>query len=104
MYFCKYKPDIMAITKGTYIEIDKDLLASIKEYCEINGLKLTPFINELLQKEFMIEKYGEAPSVFKKPSTVTQNNVIKTEIEESGSDNPQIINETPKVKKKIKTY
>ncbi len=37
------------------------LYEKIKEYCDFNGIKVTPFVNELLNKQFSIEKYGESP-------------------------------------------
>lgn len=43
------------------MEIDKKLHDEIKEYCKLNNLKITQFINTLLKRAFMIEKYGETP-------------------------------------------
>lgn len=43
------------------MEIDKKLHDEIKEYCKLNGLKITQFINTLLKRAFMIEKYGDSP-------------------------------------------
>ena len=40
------------------MEVDKQLYAEIKEYCELNGLKPRDFTNNLLRKAFMEEKYG----------------------------------------------
>lgn len=47
--------------EGTYIEINKLLIKDIKEYCSLNDLKLTDFINSLLKDAFMKEKYGDSP-------------------------------------------
>ena len=47
------------------IEIKDKLYKSIKEYCEVNDLVFNDYINQLLQKEFMLDKYGERPSVIK---------------------------------------
>lgn len=47
------------------MEIDKKLYSDIKDYCKANNLKIGEFINELLQKAFMIEKYGDKPPIFK---------------------------------------
>ena len=41
--------------------IDDKLYGEIKEYCKINNLKISKFVNDILQKAFLIEKYGEAP-------------------------------------------
>lgn len=45
----------------TYVGIDKDLWADIKDYAKENGLNPTRFANELLKKVFMYEKYGDTP-------------------------------------------
>ena len=44
-----------------YMEIDKKLYSEIKQYCELNNLKITHFVNEILRKAFNIEKYGNTP-------------------------------------------
>lgn len=44
--------------------IDKDLYNDIKEYCELNNLKVRNFIHKLLKESFLKEKYGTSP--FKK--------------------------------------
>ena len=43
------------------IELDKKLHKDIKEYCQLNGLVMKDFVNKLLKKAFMVEKYGERP-------------------------------------------
>jgi hypothetical protein len=43
------------------IELDKRLHKDIKEYCQLNGLVMKDFINKLLKKAFMVEKYGDKP-------------------------------------------
>lgn len=50
-------------------DIDKKLLKEIKEYCELNKLKIDTFINHLLKDAFMKEKYGERPLVIQAPFT-----------------------------------
>lgn len=47
------------------MEVDKQLYAEIKEYCELNGLKPRDFTNDLLKKAFMEEKYGKMPAVLR---------------------------------------
>ena len=47
------------------MEVDKQLYAEIKEYCELNGLKPRDFANNLLKKAFMEEKYGKMPAVLR---------------------------------------
>ena len=46
------------------VNIDNELYNEIKDYCRINNLKIGAYINQLLKKAFMIDKYGETP--FKK--------------------------------------
>lgn len=43
------------------MEIDKKLHEEIKEYCKLNGLKTTEYVNSLLKKAFMEDKYGVSP-------------------------------------------
>ena len=54
--------------------IEAKLHNEIKEYCKLNNLKVNVFINELLKKAFMKEKYGEAPFNVK-PKISTELNV-----------------------------
>lgn len=53
------------------MEIDKKLYGEIKEYCKLNGIKPSEYINGLLKKAFMEDKYGIAP--FKKEVTFVGN-------------------------------
>ena len=39
--------------------IDAKLLREIEGYCELNGLNAEEYVNYLLKKAFMIEKYGD---------------------------------------------
>ena len=43
------------------VQIRPKLYADIKEYCQLNNLKIGWFVNDLLQKSFMTEKYGDSP-------------------------------------------
>lgn len=43
------------------ISIDEKLYSDIKEYCELNGLKITEFVESLLRKTFTLEKFGDVP-------------------------------------------
>ena len=54
--------------------IETKLHNEIKEYCKLNNLKVNIFINELLKKAFMREKYGETPFNVK-PKISTELNV-----------------------------
>lgn len=54
------------------MEIDKKLYESIKEYCKLNGIKPGEYINSLLKKAFMEDKYGVSP--FKRAEDATIGN------------------------------
>ncbi|MBP5725285.1 MAG: hypothetical protein J6X18_17130, partial [Bacteroidales bacterium] len=43
------------------MEVDKKLYEDIKEYCKLNGLKPSEYVNATLKKAFMEDKYGSAP-------------------------------------------
>lgn len=47
------------------VTIKDKLYKDIVSYCELNGLEVNGFINDLLKKNFMIEKYGEKPGISK---------------------------------------
>lgn len=48
------------------VNIEDKLYQDIKEYCKLNKLTISVFVNDLLKKTFMIEKYDDAPPFFKK--------------------------------------
>lgn len=48
------------------VNINEDLYKDIREYCKLNKLTVSVFINDLLKKSFMVEKYDDAPPFFKK--------------------------------------
>lgn len=48
--------------KSTRIKIDEKLYFSISEYCKINNLKIEDYVNSLLKKKFMVDKYGDRPA------------------------------------------
>lgn len=68
--------------KGHFVEIRNELYDKIKQYCQLNNLKVVKFINETLEKSFMVELYGETPfstgKMFYKPEEMVQ---IPTEIQ-----------------------
>ena len=43
------------------MEVDKKLYEDIKAYCELNGIKPRDYVNTLLKKAFMEDKYGKHP-------------------------------------------
>ena len=48
------------------VNIDDKLYQEIREYCRLNKLTISVFVNDLLKKNFMVEKYDDAPPFFKK--------------------------------------
>lgn len=44
------------------MEIDKDLYNEIKKYCVLNGIKPKEYVNDLLKKAFLRDRYGEKPN------------------------------------------
>ena len=81
------------------MEIDKQLYAEIKEYCELNGLKPRDFIHNILKKAFMEEKYGKAPAVIRKsmaeqPKIIEVPSEIKQNFEENAEKQLQSVENT----------
>lgn len=71
--------------KRHIVEIRNDLYERIKEYCQLNNLKPAKFINEMLEKSFMIELYGETPfTILSKKIQVEE---IDPEIQRAINDN-----------------
>ena len=66
------------------IELDKKLHKDIKEYCQLNGLVMKDFVNKLLKKAFMAEKYGDKPFAEPKMSILEKEAIekIKDMVEE----------------------
>lgn len=78
------------------MEIDKQLYAEIKEYCELNGLKPRDFIHNILKRAFMEEKYGKAPAVIRK-SMAEQPKIIEvpSEIKQNFEENTEKAEKQP---------
>ena len=71
------------------VTIKDRLFKDIQSYCSINGLDIETYINDILKKSFMIEKYGEKPCVKPvKEKTEPTNESIKTEIVETKKTKP----------------
>lgn len=45
----------------TSVDLPKDLVNEIREYCNANGKELEPFIVDLVRSSFVVEKYGAKP-------------------------------------------
>ena len=48
--------------------IENSLFNDIQEYCNVNSLDVKEFINSLLRRSFVIERYGERPCISRKNS------------------------------------
>ena len=48
------------------LKISENLLSDLREYCKLNNLKLSDYIEELIQKGFTDDKFGDAPFLKKK--------------------------------------
>ena len=48
------------------IDIEPKLYKDISTYCKANGIVIKEYVNELLKKQFMCDKYGERPGFIKK--------------------------------------
>lgn len=48
--------------------IENSLFNDIQEYCNVNSLDVNEFINTLLRRSFVIERYGERPCISRKNS------------------------------------
>ena len=59
------------------IELDKKLHKDIKEYCQLNDLVMKDFVNKLLKKAFMVEKYGDKPFAEPKMSNLENEAIEK---------------------------
>lgn len=64
------------------VEIKDEIYDEIKEFCKINNLKINKFINEIVQKQFMIEKYGDAPFINFGKKILEDNNQVQKQYEE----------------------
>lgn len=60
------------------VNINEGLYKDIREYCKLNKLTVSVFINDLLKKSFMVEKYDDAPPFFKKKQEEKIESVIVT--------------------------
>ena len=46
------------------MRIDNNLKRDIENYCVLNDLNVDIFINKILNKAFLVEKYGDKPNIF----------------------------------------
>ena len=60
------------------MNINNKLLLDIESYCKINELNTEEFVNDLLKRAFMIEKYGEKPPFMVKSENTPKKVEIQT--------------------------
>lgn len=53
------------------IKISESLYRDIRAYCQLNNLNVEKFIEGLLKKNFMEEKYGTKPNIHRKPKNTS---------------------------------
>lgn len=64
------------------IKISESLYRDIRAYCQLNNLNVEKFVEGLIKKNFMEEKYGTKPNIHRKPkstSTPEKVEVLTTE-------------------------
>lgn len=61
------------------VNVKEKLYKQIKDYCSINNLPIGEYINDLLQKAFMVDKYGEKPSVLNTPKKKEKEPIVTFE-------------------------
>ena len=54
----------MSEKKTKSISIDLNLFNEINDYCKLNNIKVGIAIENMLRKQFLIEKWGEIPQIF----------------------------------------
>ena len=77
------------------MQVDEKLYAEIKQYCELNGLKIKPFISDLLRKAFNREKFGDGP--FQKRCEIIPP-INESEVKEEKKTGTYEINTTVEIK------
>ena len=79
------------------IQINNDLYKDIQTFCKMNSLKIADFINEMVEKQFLVEKYGDISfgtinhSSNRKISQIETENGLNVVCEESEKE----VKETP---------
>lgn len=82
------------------ITINDKLYKDIDSYCKLNDLGETvKYINDLLKKSFMVEKYGEKPSIQQKESVEVKKE--ETEVVDGGIVVEVVENKKPEELEKV---
>ena len=56
------------------VEIKDKLYKDISNYCKVNHLVIKEYVNQLLMKQFMVDKYGDKPGVYIVPDKPVKDN------------------------------
>ena len=72
------------------IKLDEKIIKNIKDYCILNNIDdVSKYVNTLLKRAFMEEKYGKKPDIFVKqekendsikPTTPTETNIKEEKV------------------------
>ncbi len=94
------------MSKHTITITDENLYNEIVEFCRLNNEKIGNFCQELIKKQFLIEKYGDTPFLKNKipksePSKIETQKLTSFQIEKVKEDNEKEIEEI-KIEKKSK--
>ena len=89
------------------VSIDGKLYNELKEYCALNGLRITEFAESLIRKSFTYEKFGDIPfGTLPEPSIEPVKAVVEEKpveaVPEPTVEIPQVVEEKPEVKNKPK--
>ena len=79
----------MEAKERTQVSISRKLYTDIKEYCTLNGLKLSEYVDGLLKDAFLRDKYGDRPFVANKPHEIEEKEEISPEIPPVGEKNDE---------------
>ncbi len=84
------------------VSISAKLYKEMKTYCQMNGLKLNVFAEELLRSAFNVERYGEAPfTKFTEPVEVVKEQEKETTIVTPTIDvYPELLETEKKIKER----
>ena len=86
------------------VSIDDKLYGDIKDYCDINNLRMREYVETLIRKSFMVDKYGATPfakethNIEPEPAVKEEpkKEILKKEIPTTTIEPQAKVEETPK--------
>lgn len=72
------------------VNVKEKLYKQIKDYCSINNLPIGEYINDLLQKAFMVDKYGDKPSVLNVSKKKEEKPIVVVEEQNEADDKKEL--------------